>query len=703
MELIAPAKNLQKLSVRAIEELFPELHGWGRAVDLNESGIPGDQIAVWLLKNGVLQPDNIGESSILYQSGNASTWATTAVWGFERNAVTIAIDTALGGGVLFIGETPRYLTWAAWMNMAAINVDYLFVGVKGIAGYSTDQTASATKIRKYLNSVDQELFISDIFNGLDTNGFTFANPPVAIDQDGKLRVSPAGVLAISGGFCADEIAEGATLGPELAVGDWTFSGPSGSGVNGNVTIDSSISAGNVNISLALLDASYIRSLIKAEITIVELPGSTGDGIRFDSISPNSTALKAGTYTFEAPCDHPSIVFYAFIGFKGNVTISVKKVIPVWQERTPAPTKKTIRTLTGSKTVYADIDPTIWRRAKIEPTRTNKCICRKINPVGTTNISNSGDAAAVLSVVDDSTALAAAGLDKVCTSGKVYKLDNSAGIAAAFAFSDGSTGNTNKHSVFVFVRVSGGTATLQGMGNPPTPNTSSSSYIQLKAENITPAGTTNRLTIGASAGAVVYFILPQLEEGAFVTAPIITAADPLATITRTGTAITKPTANVLADQNIALYMRFSMMSVGQVAKLWSSYTDANNCLCLETTATALLLKKIVAGVTTSVSLSHTHAVNVPIELLAIQSDMGMAAKFRTYTGGAWSAWSAYVDDATADGKAAAVIAATMELGAANSTAHMSGNVQLFAPIQLGSRASLADYKAIAEQEVNKINA
>lgn len=581
MELLAPAKNLQRYSVQAIEDLFPELHGWGRAIHLNESGVPGDPIALWEIKNGVLQPDIIGESSILYQSGDASTWQTTAVWGFERTAVTIALDTSLGGGVLFIGETPRYLTWTDWMMLVGINVDYLFVGIKGIAGYSADQTANATEIRRYLNSVDQD-FIADIFNGLDANGFTFANPPVAIDQDGKLRISPASVLAISGGY-------------------------------------------------------------------------------FNETTPG------------------------------------------WEERTPAPAKKTLGTLTGSKTVYADIDPTVWRRAKIEPTRTNKVTARKINPVDTTNTDISN---ATRDIVDDSAALTAVGLDKICTSGMVYEF--ALGAVTGLGVFLGATGNLNKHSMFVYARVVSGAlnaAQFGFSGVSGRPTVPSNAYTQIKFENVTPSATTNALILyNATASPVtIRCILPQLEEGPFVTAPIITDADPLAAITRSGAAITKETANVLGGQNIAFYMRFSMMSAGQVAKLWSSYTDANNCLCLETTATALLIKKIVAGTTTSVSLAHTHAALVPIEILAIQSDMGMAAKFRTYTGGAWSAWSAYVDDATAAGKAAAVIAAIMELSAANSTGHMSGNVQLFAPIKLGSQVSLANYKSVAEQEVNKINA
>ena len=320
---------------------------------------------------------------------------------------------------------------------------------------------------------------------------------------------------------------------------------------------------------------------------------------------------------------------------------------------------------------------------------------------TTNISKGGDAAAVLSVVDDTAALAAAGLDKICTSGKVYKLDNSLGTVGAQAFSN-SVGNTNIHSASAWIR--GGTGFLDLNQSPGRSTFSASAaYERRYALNVTPADTGKPWRVQADAGQTVYFIIPQLEEGTFATAPIITAADPTATITGTGAAITKSTSNVLVNQNITLYMRFSMSAAGQIVKLWSSYTDANNCLCLETTATALPVKKIVAGTTTSVSLAHTHAANVPVEILAIQSDLGMSAKFRIYSGGTWSAWSAYVDDATAAGKAASVIAAVMELGAANSTGHISGDVQLFAPIKLGTQLSLANYKAIAEQEVAKINA
>ena len=95
--------------------------------------------------------DDIGESSILFQSGDATTWQTTAVWGFERTAVTIAIDTALGGNVLFVGTDPIYRTWAEWMDRAWMNQTVLWLGSKGIAGYSSTQAAKAASIKRALN------------------------------------------------------------------------------------------------------------------------------------------------------------------------------------------------------------------------------------------------------------------------------------------------------------------------------------------------------------------------------------------------------------------------------------------------------------------------------------------------------------------------------------------------------------------------
>lgn len=112
---------------------------------------PGRKDALAILKprGGGLE-DFVGESVILYQSGDASTWATTAVWGFEYSAELAAVDTALGGGVLFTGTDPIYRTYAAWLTVESVNIGYLWIGSRGIAVYSTDQADSDGRILRYL-------------------------------------------------------------------------------------------------------------------------------------------------------------------------------------------------------------------------------------------------------------------------------------------------------------------------------------------------------------------------------------------------------------------------------------------------------------------------------------------------------------------------------------------------------------------------
>jgi hypothetical protein len=158
-------------------------------------------------------------------------------------------------------------------------------------------------------------------------------------------------------------------------------------------------------------------------------------------------------------------------------------------------------------------------AQVAPARANKCENWNANPVDLTGVSKSGDAASVLSVVDDSAALVAAGLSNICTSGMVYKLDNSAGTTNAIAQFSGGTGNTNSHVVSAFMRGSGiAKPQLSAVGASNA--TMTNDYMRIDRA-ITPTAGTNLMTILASPGAVVYFILNQLEEGSFATPPIIT--------------------------------------------------------------------------------------------------------------------------------------------------------------------------------------
>jgi hypothetical protein len=186
----------------------------------------------------------------------------------------------------------------------------------------------------------------------------------------------------------------------------------------------------------------------------------------------------------------------------------------------------IPTTTAAVTVVL---PRITNRGiLVEEARTNKGTSHNANPteaagfVGNpVNMSKSGDAAGILSVVDDAAALAAAGLSGACTSGKAYKLDNTAGAANAIASINGTVGNLNAHAFSCYARATAGSGSVGRSGSSVGAATFSSSAYARASAVLTPTATTEVLRVQALPGAVVYFILAQLEEGAFATSPIIT--------------------------------------------------------------------------------------------------------------------------------------------------------------------------------------
>ena len=153
---------------------------------------------------------------------------------------------------------------------------------------------------------------------------------------------------------------------------------------------------------------------------------------------------------------------------------------------------------------------------------NKCTNYNANPdAGLTNLTKSGDAAAIMTRVADATELANAGLDALCTDGNVIKLDNSGGAGTADITITGTVGNTNKHSLSVWWRGSG-VGRIFTTGVAGSNKTMQATYERVENTNITPAGAGAQMVIRANAGAVIYFILNQLEESPIVSSEIVTA-------------------------------------------------------------------------------------------------------------------------------------------------------------------------------------
>jgi hypothetical protein len=169
-------------------------------------------------------------------------------------------------------------------------------------------------------------------------------------------------------------------------------------------------------------------------------------------------------------------------------------------------------------------------------------------VDTTNIIKGGDAAAVLSVADSAPALAAVKLSNICTSGKVYRLDNSAGVGEAYLRPGGASGNNNPHSGQAYARLVSGVGPIR-LGWDYTASaefgsTSSSIFTLLSGINKVPPITNAKLLLSVPAGCIAEVILPDLQEGAFITPSIFDPdEDTLATVTRPATELDEPLEEV----------------------------------------------------------------------------------------------------------------------------------------------------------------
>jgi hypothetical protein len=149
---------------------------------------------------------------------------------------------------------------------------------------------------------------------------------------------------------------------------------------------------------------------------------------------------------------------------------------------------------------------------IEGARTNKVTAAKSTLTVTTNCTTSGDAAGVLSVAADATAINAAGLGVFGTN--VYKIDNSAGVAAFYVLFGGTTGALTAHSFSAFVRGDGSLLLYDGTTETQAAAFSSATWTRQLNDNKTPGSTTQQLAVKCAAGQTAYVLLPCLEGAGF---------------------------------------------------------------------------------------------------------------------------------------------------------------------------------------------
>lgn len=363
---------------------------------------------------------------------------------------------------------------------------------------------------------------------------------------GVLVTLPAGYPAIEGAKYSWDTADGAVLGTDLVdtintAAAWGVSGTNTVADDGGMVkvtyVDNQTGAAASFSAAAGLSSNLtvgltyrVSGLAKVSSgAIVNIRIGTSTSTEFATIT--STTNIAFTTTFVA-----TAVATNYIGLIGMAAgeiiwlsgISVREITPALL----APSEATATVLGSGMTRYTGNtygQPGLGVLA--EPSLTNKVTCQKANPTVTTNITKVGDEASVLSIVDDTAALTAAGLIGICTLGDVYKLDNSAGVLIADANIAGATANTNKHTGSAYVRASAGAGVVRSDLSTISVAFSNAAYERVIGANFTPSSNSAILTIRANAGAVVYFILPQLEEYPVATSPIFAVPETTAAVTR----------------------------------------------------------------------------------------------------------------------------------------------------------------------------
>ena len=248
---------------------------------------------------------------------------------------------------------------------------------------------------------------------------------------------------------------------------------------------------------------------------------------------------------------------------------------------------------------------------VQASRQNKGQGYNANPTVTTGITLSGDAAATLTVVDDTAALAAAGLQLVCTSGKVFKFDNSAGVATAYAVLPGAIGNTNQHIQSCYGRGSGswafGLHAGVDSGGVGLASLAATYARRAGSPGAVPTSTSGAMRIQVQAGTVLYFILFQLEEGSSATSPIIIA----------GSAQTRQVDNAAFTASIAAGQDFTESGEVELTKAATTDTvfvelhdgsDNNRVYVERSSGGSVRAYVVVGGVSTQIgsSVSKTGA-------------------------------------------------------------------------------------------------
>lgn len=249
-----------------------------------------------------------------------------------------------------------------------------------------------------------------------------------------------------------------------------------------------------------------------------------------------------------------------------------------------------------------------------PAITNKVACRKVNPTDTTNINISG--LGTKAVVADTTLGTAldkngnpADLSSICSSGQVYEI-TSTGAGNGFNILAGQVFNTNAHSISIWVKGTSAGQSAVYLGNSGAGLTAFNTTVwqEISIENTTPALTTDTLQVRVGPNESARYILPALFESSYdMPVPYLSAGvDVLAAVASTETSLQVSTPTDWTVDSIYGEITVNPMVSGQNATILEDKLDANNYVSLTTTATTIVLTRMVGGVPQTATVLYTHA-------------------------------------------------------------------------------------------------
>lgn len=439
--------------------------------------------------------------TIVYAAGSTYTLTSSSITGPDASGLfTIALSgVVVGTAIGAVYHAPAHTASAGWEGATA----------SALSAYSKDAqielSATPSAFQKitdfsaeFMAAFPQHTLFQDNLGATPVTAFEQGNGLLGDKRFGGVRGTEM-LSALSAG------------GPFTSVGNWTTTSGNSSlaVVNGEIAVTT---VGTGSTWSARVPGIVLTAGIAYEFMVTlrasDVLFAGGVKMSLYNETASSSAYGAGAL--------PSLSNTTFrVIFTPTTNMNVSLIVD----------RSTANSADNGKIIYivsASVKPFIGSHASQATTtarpllsaRVNKCLNYNANPTDLTGVTftNATNGLATATIVDDTAALAAAGLSGQATSGKVYRIDNSVGNSSAYLVASGSVGNVSPHTVSAYGRlISGSLVRVELQGGAGGTTSANAAYTKIST-TVTPDTTARGLVMLVPAGAVGHFILNQLEEG-----------------------------------------------------------------------------------------------------------------------------------------------------------------------------------------------